>query len=173
MAAKNENIFFCLIEEREVLTMRRGDEDLRDTIQDYRQVWKRYALDGIASSFVVLLISPSLVGCQPDERLKELSRRLMQLYMELPRLDDDSYYTQGEYVFLRGIAEDPKKLLQFSTLPNVFCAQGDGRWWHDHRTPGGIMITSNALGHFAYSRSATRTLGDKENSTLYRMQCEP
>jgi hypothetical protein len=20
-------------------------------------------------------------------------------------------------------------------LPNVFCAQADGRWWHDHRTP--------------------------------------
>jgi hypothetical protein len=162
MAAKNENIFFCLIDEHEVLTMRRGDDDLRDTIQDYRQVWKRYALEGSTSSFVILLISPNLVNCQPDDRLKELCRRLMQLYMELPKLDDDSYHTQREYVFLRGVGQDPTKLLKFSTLPNVFCAQGDGRWWHDHRTPGGVMITSNALGHFAYSRSQTRTMGDKE-----------
>src|SRR5438067_13131207 len=44
-AAKNKLIFYCLIEEHEVLTMRRGDDDLHDTIQDYRQVWKRYALD--------------------------------------------------------------------------------------------------------------------------------
>jgi hypothetical protein len=162
MAAKNENIFFCPIEEHEVLTMRRGDDDLRDTIQDYRQVWKRYALDGLASSFVILFISPTLINCPPDERLKELCRRLMQLYMELPQLEDDSFHTQREYVFLRGIGGDPQRLLKFSTLPNVFCAQGDGRWWHDHRTPGGIMITSNALGHFAYSRSSTRTIAEKE-----------
>jgi hypothetical protein len=162
VAARNENIFMCVIEEHEVLRMRCGDDDLRDTIQDYRQVWKRYALEGIASSFVILLVSPSLVNCQPDDRLKEVCRRLMELYMELPKLDDDSYHTQREYVFLRGIGQDPKKLLKFSTLPNIFCAQGDGRWWHDHRTPGGIMITSNALGHFAYSRNNTRSMGDTE-----------
>jgi len=44
------------------------------------------------------------------------------------------------------------EILKFSTLPNIFCSQGDGRWWHDHRTPGGVMITSNALGHFTYAR---------------------
>jgi hypothetical protein len=141
VAAKNENIFMCIIEEHEVLRMRRGDDDLRDTIQDYRQVWKRYALEGLASSFLILLISPSLSAVQPDDRLKEVCRRLMMLYMELPQLADDSYHIQSEYVFLRGIGQDKSKILKFSTLPNVFCAQGDGRWWHDHRTPGGIMIT--------------------------------
>jgi hypothetical protein len=35
----------CLLEEREILSMRNGDQDLRDTIQDHRQVWKRHALD--------------------------------------------------------------------------------------------------------------------------------
>lgn len=51
-----------------------------------------------------------------------------------------SLHTQREHVFLRRLENET---LKFSTLPNIFCAQGDGRWWHDHRTPGDIMITSN------------------------------
>jgi hypothetical protein len=83
--------------------------------------------------------------------------------MEIDRIDDDTFRTQREYVFLRQSQTGAgSKLLKFSTLPNVFCAQADGRWWHDHRTPGGIMITSNALGHFTYSRSRVPTLQEKE-----------
>jgi hypothetical protein len=41
VAAKNQNVFICLLEEPDVLRMKKGDADLRDTIQDYRQVWKR------------------------------------------------------------------------------------------------------------------------------------
>jgi hypothetical protein len=51
IAAKNKNVFICLIEEHEILAMRRGDDDVRDTIQDCRQAWKRHALDGLSSSF--------------------------------------------------------------------------------------------------------------------------
>jgi hypothetical protein len=58
--------------------------------------------------------------------------------------------------------ESGPKLLKFGTLPNVFCAQADRRWWHDHRMPGGIMITSNALGHFELFRNADRKVGEKE-----------
>src|SRR5437016_6678574 len=159
IAAKNKNVFICLIEEDEVLGMAKGDADLRATIQDYRQVWKRHALDGLVSSFVILLVSERLVTREPDEQLKELCRRLMELYMEIHHIGDDTFHTQREYVFLRRESDgDRTRLLKFSTLPNIFCAQGDGRWWHDHRTPGGIMITSNALGHFIYSRSPSRVV---------------
>ena len=155
IAAKNKNVFICLIEEGEILRMSRGDEDLKSLIQDYRQVWKRHALDGLVSSFVIVLVSKSLVHLEPTDELKEIARRLLELYMEISPIKDDTFKTQREYVFLRraqnGSAEP--KILKFSTLPNVFCAQADGRWWHDHRTPGGIMITSNALGHFVYSRT--------------------
>jgi hypothetical protein len=165
VAAKNENIFICLLEEHEILRMKNGDPDLRDTIQDARQSWKRHALDGRHSSFLILLLSPSLVTKEPNDQLKEVCRRLMELYMEIPHVADDTIETQREYVFLRGSSGLKDQLLKFSTLPNVFCAQGDGRWWYDHRTPGGIMITSNALGHFVLSRSPTRTMGPKEKVT--------
>ena len=78
----------------------------------------------------------------------------MESYMQVP-VPDDSFHSQREYVYLRNT---DSKALKFSTLPNIFCAQGDGRWWHDHRTPAGIMITSNALGHFMYARSKKTSL---------------
>ena len=163
VAAKNKYVFICLLEEHEILRMKNGDDDVRETIQDHRQVWKRFALEGLSSSFLILLISNSLVNKEPGVQLKEISRRLLELYMEIGGIKDDTYHTQSEYVFLRKTQDNGKdKLLKFSTLPNVFCAQGDGRWWHDHRTPGGIMITSNALGHFVYSRSGSNALGEKE-----------
>jgi hypothetical protein len=158
VAAKNKFVFLCLLEEDDILRMRRGDDDVRDTIQDHRQVWKRYALEGLSSSFVILLASKTLVDTEPGYGLKEVCRRVLELYMEVEPIPDDTIVPQREYVFLR---RGPK-ILKFSTLPNVFCAQADGRWWHDHRTPGGVMTTSNALGHFAYARPGLDVLGEKE-----------
>jgi hypothetical protein len=161
IAAKNKNVFICLLEENEILAMAKGDEDVKSIIQDYRQVWKRHALEGLVSSFVIVLVSKSLSQNEPNDQLKEICRRLLELYLEISPIPDDSFKTQREYVFLR---PPSGSILKFSTLPNVFCAQGDGRWWHDHRTPGGIMITSNALGHFAYSRIPKANLEEKDKT---------
>lgn len=164
-AARNKNVFICLLEEHEILCMKNGDDDLKDTIQDHRQMWKRYALDEPFSSFLVVLLSKRLVSKEPGEKLKEICRRLLELYMEVDRVNDDTILAQREYVFLRTNGKESEaKLLKFGTLPNVFCAQGDRRWWHDHRTPGGIMITSNALGHFEYYRSGEGTIGEREKT---------
>jgi hypothetical protein len=155
-AATNKNIYVCLLEEHEVLRMERGDADVEETLQDSRQVFKRLALEGQVSSFVILLTSKHLTTREPDGALKEICRRLMELYMQVP-VPDDTFHTEREYVYLR---RPDNQVLKFSTLPNIFCAQGDGRWWHDHRTPGGIMITSNALGHFMYARSKRTELDE-------------
>jgi hypothetical protein len=164
-AARNKNVFICLLEEHEILCMKNGDDDIRDTIRDHRQVWKRYALDEPFSSFLVVLLSNRLVNKEPGDKLKEISRRLLELYMEVDPINDDTILPQREYVFMRiPQKESAERLLKFATLPNVFCAQGDKRWWHDHRTPGGIMITSNALGHFEYYRNGQGTLGEKEKT---------
>jgi hypothetical protein len=160
IAAKNKHVFICLLEEDVILALRHGDVDLRDTIQDYRQVWKRHALDGLASSFLIVLVSDALTLIEPGEELKTICRRLLELYMEVD-VPDDTILGQREYVFLRQSQEAGKaRLLQFATLPNIFCAQADGRWWQDHRTPGGVMITSNALGHFLYARTGKLKMED-------------
>lgn len=148
-AATNKNVYICLLEEHEILRMQRGDADVMNTLQDHRQVFKRLALEGLVSSFIILLTSRQLITKEPTGDLKEICRRLMELYMQIG-VSDDTIHTEREYVFLR---RPGNTVLKFSTLPNIFCAQGDGRWWHDHRTPGGLMITSNALGHFMYARN--------------------
>src|SRR3984885_3308193 len=43
-AATNKKVYICLLEEHEIFRMARGDADVRDTLQDHRQVWKRLAL---------------------------------------------------------------------------------------------------------------------------------
>jgi len=161
LAATQKRVFICLLEENEILGMRKGDEDLRETIQDYRQLWKRYALEGRSSSFLLAVVGQSLVEETPGERLKEFCRRILELYMDMPHVPDDTIVPQREYVFLKlpkSAGDD--KFLKFATLPNVFCSQGDGRWWHDHRCPGGVMITSNALGHDIYSRTGGAQIDD-------------
>jgi len=85
----------------------------------------------------------------PGSELKEACRRLMELYVGTS-VPDDTVLPQHEYVYLAKTVAEKRVLLKFATLPNLFCPQGDQRWWHDHRTPGGIMITSNALGHFMH-----------------------
>lgn len=165
VAARNERLFICLLEERDVLTMRCGDADLRDTIQDHRQVWKRYALDGDHSAFLVVLLSEPLIWKEPGPELKEIARRLMELYMDVSPIPDDTILPQREYVFLRQMTSDGStRFLKFSTLPNIFCVQGDGRWWHDHRTPGGVMITSNPIGHFTYAWSGLTEMKDSDKA---------
>src|SRR5256885_7934393 len=74
LAATQKRVFICLLEENEILGMRKGDDDVRDTIQDYRQIWKRYALEGLSSSFLIAVVGESLVGEKSGDRLKEFCR---------------------------------------------------------------------------------------------------
>jgi hypothetical protein len=100
-AARNKNVFICLLEEHEILCMKNGDDDIRDTIRDHRQVWKRYALDEPFSSFLVVLLSSRLVNKEPGDKLKEICRRLLELYMEVDPINDDTILPQREYMFMR------------------------------------------------------------------------
>jgi hypothetical protein len=123
-AATNKSVYICLLEEQEILRMARGDADVMDTIQDHRQVWKRLALEGRVSSFLILLTSKQLITKEPNDALKEISRRLLELYMQI-QIPDDSFQTEREYVFLR---RPDNKILKFSTLPtfSALKATADG-----------------------------------------------
>src|SRR5205823_2630982 len=105
--------------------------------------------------------SKTLIGKEPNDELKSICRRLLELYMQV-KVPDDTFHTQGEYVFLR---RSDNTVIQFTTLPNIFCAQGDGRWWHDHRTPGGIMITSNARGPIPSARTKKLALDQQAKAS--------
>jgi hypothetical protein len=59
--------------------MQGGDRDVMETLQDHRQVFKRLALEGLVSSFVILLTSRHLITREPNPALKEICRRLIEL----------------------------------------------------------------------------------------------
>src|SRR5579863_5247252 len=73
-AARGRGVFICLLEEKQILSMQNGDADLRTTIQDHQRVWKRYALHGMSSSFLILIVSEALALSDPNQELKELCR---------------------------------------------------------------------------------------------------
>jgi len=51
-------------------------------------------------------------------------------------------------LFLKVSTEEPAYVV-WSNGVNVFAAQGDRRWWRDHRIPGGVAFAMNAVGHMA------------------------
>jgi hypothetical protein len=45
-----------------------------------------------------------------------------------------------------------QRFWKFTFSVDFFGAQGDRRWWHDHRSPGGLLFTANSVGHMRLYR---------------------
>jgi hypothetical protein len=43
---------------------------------------------------------------------------------------------------------------------NYFCANGDRRWWQDHRIPGGMGFSMNSVGHMVKSGTVAGKLNE-------------
>ena len=41
---------------------------------------------------------------------------------------------------------------------NFFSSQGDGRWWRDHRFPGGMAFSVNSVGHLVKSNKESEEM---------------
>jgi hypothetical protein len=55
---------------------------------------------------------------------------------------------------------------KFTFSVDFFAAQGDGRWWQDHRVPGGIAFTANSVGHMRRYREWYDKKGDQKEWLL-------
>lgn len=91
------------------------------------------------------LVSENLARAAPDDALRQLAERLCDLYLfdqlkEAKRHDVLRVRTAEGHAFrwLVGV--------------NVFAAQADGRWWNDHRIPGGLAFSMNSVGHMTFVR---------------------
>ena len=56
----------------------------------------------------------------------------------------------GDYLYLKNPNDGLFNGFKFNV--DFFAAAGDGRWWHDHRIPGGIGFTANGTGHMRHFR---------------------
>jgi hypothetical protein len=144
IAAKLGFIRYCILNEAD-LTL--SDEAIALKIQYARRRWLKDAFEGKTSNFIIALISPTLSEALPDQVVAAIAQRLCSLYL---RIDADFDIIYHENIFLEKPGHE-RMTWRWLAGVNYFSAQGDKRWWHDHRFPGGMAFSVNSVGHFVRS----------------------
>ena len=148
VAAKQGRIYFCFLSERAGLGW--SDDEIAEKIAEEKRLWKqRAAFDPVRSahSFVLVVASPRVAFAAPDRHLRALSDRILELagWGTSSRGARQSNPVTSDFLYLK----DPNSGAFYGYQFNLdyFACAGDGRWWHDHRFPGGIAFTANSPGH--------------------------
>lgn len=144
MAAKSEALGLCILTPAD---LGRTDEQIHDKIQESRLEWRRAALAGEKSGFIILAVSEAIAHAIPDRNTLRLAQRLTQLYLNKEIHPDLLYH---EDVLIEKPGGD-RMTWKFLGGVNYFSAQGDRRWWQDHRIPGGMALSVNSVGHMMKS----------------------
>ena len=145
IAAKLNLISYCFITEAD---LSEGDEAVQNKIQEARTDWTRKGHLGDKSAFIILLISQRIASGCPSPIVKDLARRLCAHYLLLDNISYDAVLTDEIYLTKPGRQDVVWKWL---CGVNYFCTQADGRWWQDHRIPGGLAFSVNSVGHMVKS----------------------
>jgi hypothetical protein len=145
---------FCVLREHD---LEKSDMHIRDKIHRFRLLWKREAIQGLRSGFIILAVSRRIVEAEPNEAMKELARRLCFLYLR-EEIEEDNIHMDRLTLALPPTPESPDEdsFYEWFVGVNVFASAGDKRWWHDHRMPGGIAFSMNSVGHMARNGSLRR-----------------
>jgi hypothetical protein len=159
MSAKADLMSYCILTEADLTGT---DQAIRDKIQDARSQWTRDGFEGKKRGFVVLAVSPKLATAAPDDVMKGFALRLCALcLLEYEKIEPDNIYV--EEIFLE-IPDGPRSTWKWIAGVNVFAAAGDGRWWQDHRIPGGLGFSVNSVGHLVKSKIMQTALRDFRQS---------
>lgn len=153
VAASERRIHFCFLTEQAVSTW--SDEEIAEKIGEEKQLWKQRAAFDLtrgAHSFVLVVGSPRVAFAGPDQHLRAFSERILELAgwgPGRPGARRNNAVT-SDYLYLK----HPSGANFFGFRFNVdfFASAADGRWWHDHRFPGGITFTANSTGHMIAAR---------------------
>jgi len=155
IGAKLGVISYCILNEE---VLRQRDEVIKEKVQASRLTWTRDAFEGKKSAFIILAVSPLIAYAKPSPAMKELARRLCQLYIETEVVVDQIYFDQ---IYLQ--KPGPRQTTwKWYTGVNYFCAQGDKRWWQDHRIPGGMAFSVNSVGHLVKSGIISNAMKELE-----------
>lgn len=158
IAARQELITYCVLTEND---LRQSDESICAKIQKARTQWTREGFAGRKSGFIILAVSPTIAFATPDQNLQALVQRLCSLYL-LREIELDQVY--HDELFLEQSA-DERRMWQWLAGVNYFCANADGRWWQDHRIPGGAAFSVNSVGHLAKTSALAQEMLDHESRT--------
>ncbi len=151
IAAKFGATSYCILSETD---LRKPDEFIKEKMQAARLAWTQDGFDGKKSAFVILAVSPRIANALPGPDMRELARRLCYLYLETD-IEMDTVHLEQIYLQKPGARLTTWKWL---AGVNYFCAQGDNRWWQDHRIPGGMAFSINSVGHFVKSGMISKAM---------------
>jgi hypothetical protein len=161
MAANDNRIHFAFLTEKAISEW--SDEELAALIGEEKKLWKqRAAFDPgkAAHSFVLVVASPRVAFAVPDQHLRAFSDRIL----ELANWQPDRHGTRrvntitSDFLYLKNPKDYQFYGFQFNA--DFFACAGDGRWWRDHRIPGGIAFTANSTGHMIAFREWYRGKDD-------------
>lgn len=146
MEARQNRLALCLLTEND---LERSDQEIRAKMQRERTDWKRLALAGDSHGFLLVAVSETIATARPNQVLHELAQRLCERYIGV----DESDKIHLDDVILEIALQDQTERRRWKVGVNYFSAQGDGRWWRDHRIPGGMALSMNSVGHMARTRA--------------------
>jgi len=155
IGAKLGLISYCVLNESDLSL---PDDALLQKIQTSRTAWTKDAFEGKKSAFVILVVSPTIAGALPNEDMKELACRICSLYL-LEDVEPDRIHLDEIFLEMPGSSRTTWK---WNTGVNYFCSQGDGRWWQDHRIPGGMAFSVNSVGHMIKSGILAKAMAQME-----------
>lgn len=147
-AASQGRIHFCFLREEAVTEW--TDDEIAEKINEEKLLWKqRAAFDPrrVAHSLVIIVSSPQVALAAPDRHLRAFSDHLLELAgWEPDRRGVRRRNTiTSDFLYLKNPTDGHFYGFRFNA--DFFACAGDGRWWHDHRLPGGIAFTANSTGH--------------------------
>jgi len=144
IAAKKDFLSYCILTESD---LQATDEVIRDKIQAARLQWTRDGFEGKKNGFIILAVSERIATATPAAAVKELASRLASLYLLKDVSPDQVFHDE---IWLEKPGRDRTTWRWFAGV-NYFSAQGDKRWWQDHRIPGGLAFSVNSVGHMVKS----------------------
>jgi hypothetical protein len=98
------------------------------------------------------VLSDQMAVAEPDETLLSIASQIASLYL-LTDVRPDEIYLEEVFLELPSFA---RTTWRWNAGVNYFAANAEGRWWQDHRMPGGIAFSVNSVGHLVKSGAIGR-----------------
>ena len=146
-AAANAWLHYCIVTEDDLT---QSDQHVAGLIREGLLAWKQRSVRPTkefshpAHGFFLLVASERVALAAPAENLKAFAEAFLTLW-PCQAESNETGVVNLETLYLRHPVE--KTYVRFTFSIDFFAAQGDGRWWQDHRVPGGIAFTANSAGH--------------------------
>jgi hypothetical protein len=107
-----------------------------------------------------VLLSPRLATAIPDGSVQQIALRICSLYLQ-QEIELDEVCLDRIYLEQPG---SRRTTWEWVTGVNYFSAQGDRRWWQDHRIPAGMAFSINSVGHMVKAGKLARVMRDLEEA---------